>query len=167
MTNYLSKSDKENYMMCAIMTSRFNRILNDVIKHSPNNKKLITFLKYITTYGKKASDLILEGKDEIQVKKAIKESYKYNMLLRYNSEAMAEYKRLTKMSEVQHIPKDKFDKILALALANCSMCDCTGDDVENCAYREILVECNVDAVDIGSECLYRMRSREEREGNNE
>lgn len=160
--NYLSKSEKDNYIMCAIMTSKFNCILSDVIEHSPKSKKLISCLKYITTYGKKASNLILENKDEVQVQKAIKESYKYNMLLRYNSEAMAEYKRLTALSEVEHIPRDKFEKIIALALANCSMCDCTGDDVKNCAYREVLIDCNVDAVDLGSQCMYRMRSREER-----
>lgn len=142
MQRYLNAADKSNIVTIGAFHTWVDETIQTMLKSSRSNKTVITMMKYIKSYTKKALDKYLEGLDQKEAKSVLNAAHNMKVAIGYTSEAKRIKEETELMDENMVINRDDFLDVAAIALYVCKDCQFkkNGEPIEQCNFRRILME---------------------------
>jgi hypothetical protein len=118
-------------------------------------------LKYMKTYGQKALKDMLDPVDITEAKVI----YKRSRNVMFGVFTKDDYrKQLEKEIELNKLNALTDEELLGLgesALASCSLCESTGEEVEDCKTRKALLKCQIAPIKNHGECPFKVDKESE------
>jgi ArsR family metal-binding transcriptional regulator len=156
--SYLNSRDKNRLFFYAAMTTKYDEFLEESAKLKNPNKWEIKIWKTLRTYTLKLMDALLENIDYNQKASIIKQMGSFDIIVTYKQKAKQLMREQQELDDVVTIKTDDLYDIVNLAIASCSVCEDTGDDVANCKSRIAFLKYDIDVLnpDCGENgCPYR------------
>lgn len=155
---YLNRYETTQYIVLGAFASFIEERVKDFEKKE-EYAEIVTLAKTTRTYVKKLLGQITQSLD-IDVKKKILGTYdgqgrliklgeidKMKVVTRYSDEAAREYVEMQKSDAVVPVKTEDFLALVELAVASCSVCESTGDDVTNCQYKRLFTQYDIDILE--------------------
>jgi hypothetical protein len=157
---YLNRQEKDYAKVMGAFAYYFSDLVK-IFEELKRTKNLIRNTKMARTYADKALEELLKDLDPLEIVRVAAENQKMKVSVQYKVDALKEFEAIKKADDVTPILTDDFLDLVDHALVVCRSCPYTGDQVEGCRLRKVMLKHDIEPFNLEAPvgvCCYKQVS---------